>query len=99
MEVADDEQERKQGLMNRNSLPSQSGMLFVFDKPDIYAFWMKDTRIPLDMIWINGSGVIVDIQKAVPCLTDECESYVPAVSGSYVLEVNAGISDLLAIKT
>ena len=73
-------------------LPENSGMLFIFDKPDIYTFWMKNTLIPLDMIRINQDNQIVDIQEAIPCTTDICQTYPGKESASYVLEINKGLS-------
>ncbi len=98
VEIADDDGERMQWLMNRNSLPSQSGMLFVFEEEKIYPFWMKNTLIPLDMIWIDHDSKVVDIQTAQPCKEDPCSSYTPAGSGLYVLELNAGISQLIGLQ-
>jgi uncharacterized protein len=67
VEIADDEAERAQGLMNRESLPAGSGMLFVYDRPQDVAFWMKNTLIPLDMIFIDDAGRVTDVhENAVP---------------------------------
>ena len=98
-EIADSEQEREQWLMNRTYLSTQSGMLFVFPQEGKYSFWMKNTLIPLDMIWIDHHGRVVDIQTAQPCDSDPCPSYIPSHSGLYVLEVNAWISKLLWLQT
>jgi uncharacterized membrane protein (UPF0127 family) len=65
-------------------------MLFIFEEERIYPFWMKNTLIPLDMIWIDKNGKIIDIQIAEPCTQDPCRSYTPSGSGLYVLELNAG---------
>lgn len=98
IQIADNDQEREYGLMNRVVLPSQSGMLFVFEQQKIYPFWMKNTKIPLDMIWIDDNNRVVDIQTAQPCLVDPCMSYTPSGSWLYVLEINAWLSSLLWIK-
>jgi len=66
-------------------------MLFVFPQDGVYPFWMKDTLIPLDMIWINNNSRIVAIRTAHPCTTDsDCPNYNPGVISRYVLEINAG---------
>ena len=64
--------------MYREQLASQSGMLFVFEEEKIYPFWMKNTKIPLDMIWIDKTGTIIDIQTAQLCKEDPCPSYIPS---------------------
>lgn len=91
VEKAVNEQQRSRGLMYRRSLEKDRGMLFVFDNEDRYGFWMKNTRIPLDIIWIDSSGRIVHIARDVPpCKSRECPSYHPDSPARYVLEVNAG---------
>lgn len=99
IEVVDSDEKRKKWLMFRDFLPSQSWMLFVFEKEAIYPFWMKNTLIALDMIWIDKNWKIVDIKTAQPCTSDPCSTYVPLWSGLYVLEINAGISNLLWLHT
>tara|TARA_Y100000310_G_scaffold193365_1_gene193335 strand:- start:2029 stop:2448 length:420 start_codon:yes stop_codon:yes gene_type:complete len=88
VEIADDFSERTQGLMFRTSLNKNSGMLFVFEEEEKHAFWMKNTLIPLDMVFISEDLEIVDIKNAVPCEEDNCESYAPKEKAKYVLEVN-----------
>ena len=67
VEIADDEAERARGLMNRESLASGSGMLFVYDQPSDVAFWMKNTLIPLDMVFIDDAGRVTGVhENAVP---------------------------------
>lgn len=99
VELAKTEAEREKGLMNRKQLDKNSGMLFIFNKEGIYPFWMKDTLIPLDMIWIDGNSVVVFIAKNVqPCKSLICPIMNPKIGAKYVLEVNAGISKELGIK-
>jgi len=90
-EIADNESERRYGLMFRESLGEYSGMLFVFDREQPVSFWMRNTIIPLDMVFINESLDIVGIQhNAEPCKADPCTSYVSGVPVKYVLETNGG---------
>lgn len=88
-EVADDDQERSYGLMNRTYLPAYSGMLFVFEQAGPRSFWMKNTKIPLDIIWIDEKMKIIYIQHALPCTQDPCKGFWPMEDAKYVLEVNA----------
>jgi hypothetical protein len=92
IEVADTDSERAQGLMNRASLAADAGMLFVFDDGlKTRNFWMKDTLIPLDILFIAG-GTIVDIQTMVPCTAEPCPIYSSRAIADSALEVNAGFA-------
>jgi uncharacterized membrane protein (UPF0127 family) len=91
LEVVADEEQRAQGLMFRDQLRPNTGMLFVFPSDGEYSFWMKNTLIPLDMIWIDTSQTIVHIKRDVPpCKIENCPSYGPGVQSRYVLELAAG---------
>ena len=69
-------------------------MLFVFPGPSKAKFWMKNTLIPLDMIWLNSIGEIIYIKKtAPPCFSETCPTYGTDDLAQYVLEVNAGFAD------
>ena len=93
IEIADTPEKREIGLMNREFLTLNSGMLFVFEKEGIYNFWMKNTLIPLDMIWIDGNNKIIFIKEnAQPCKTKQCESFGSDKKAKYVLEINGGIA-------
>ncbi|MBI2106807.1 DUF192 domain-containing protein [Candidatus Woesearchaeota archaeon] len=89
-EVADTNEERINGLMYRKNLCDNCGMLFVFDDSDYRSFWMKNTLIPLDMIFIGENYVITDVKSAVPCLEEKCDTYSSTKKVKYVLEVNGG---------
>ncbi len=99
IEIADNDETRHRGLMYRQSLASDAWMLFVFDQSWIYPFRMKNTLIPLDMIWISDKNEVVDIQTAVPCITPECKLYSPVWSARYVLEINAWLAKQYNFKT
>jgi uncharacterized membrane protein (UPF0127 family) len=73
------------------------GMLFVFDKEDKYPFWMKGVDFPIDIIWINEKGRVVDAQTALPC-SMHCKNYVPGHPAMYVLEVPAGFAGEHGLK-
>jgi uncharacterized protein len=96
VEVADNEGERMQGLMYRFSMAENNGMFFIFEDEDLRAFWMKNTYIPLDIIYISAGNEIMSIQKYTqPQSTYSLPSEKPA---KYVLEVNAGFSDKYGLK-
>jgi len=92
VEIADNQNERNFGLMFREELDEDRGMIFVYEESDTYTFWMKNTLIPLDMIWINEDNVIVHIAEAEPCKADPCPTYGPEEPAKYILEVNQGFS-------
>lgn len=91
VEVVRTPKERMRGLQGRTSLGQDEGMLFIFDLNQPQRFWMKDTLIPLDMIWLDFARRVVHIEHNVPpCVNDPCPSYGPRAPVLYVLEVNAG---------
>lgn len=97
IEVADTSQKRAQGLSGRDHLNPDSGMLFIFDKPGKYQFWMKDMKIPLDMIFIN-QGQVVDFIRNVPppapnTPTTDLKIYQSVEDFNMQLEVPAGFID------
>lgn len=87
------------GLMYRDALAHDSGMLFVFPREEAFSFWMKDTFIPLDILFISRDKKVVTIHKnAAPCTTLVCPRYTATANALYVLEVNAGFADRYGIK-
>ncbi len=99
LELALTDEERAQGLMFRDALPADRGMLFVFEADEPVAFWMKDTFIPLDLIWLSAGGEVVWVLPDVPpCRSDPCPSYAPPKAGRAVLEVNAGFAAAHGIR-
>ncbi len=100
LEVANSSQEQAIGLMFRRSMPSDRGMVFNFSKPQPAQFWMKNTLIPLDMLFLN-KGIIKNIQIDVPpCKDEPCPSYGPKpdVLIDQVIELNAGRAVTLGLK-
>lgn len=99
VEVPDDAQEHMRGLMFRQHLPWNAGMLFRYSHEIPQTFWMKNTSIPLDMIFIGSSSEIVDIiENASPCEQDPCPTYPSDEPAQYVLEVNAGFVQQNGVK-
>lgn len=98
-EVADNAFKKMRGLMFRSSLGEIDGMLFPFDSEGYPGFWMMNTSIPLDIIWMNSTKHVVYIHKNTqPCTITNCPVYKPSASAQYVLEVNAGFTDAHNIK-
>lgn len=96
VELADDDAERSTGLMHRAQMNDDHGMLFDFHTPRRVAFWMRNTFIPLDMIFIKSDGEIVSIFENVPPLNDNTVG--PERPVRAVLELNAGMSRKLGLK-
>jgi uncharacterized membrane protein (UPF0127 family) len=93
VEVAADDPMREQGLMYRDHLAEDRGMIFMFPRNSEYSFWMKNTLIPLDMIWIDEAKRVVHVSAVVPpCQADPCPSYPPGVQARYVLELAKGVA-------
>ncbi len=100
VEIAKTFREMRMGLMYRYHLEVGKGMLFVYDKPATPSFWMKNTLIPLDMIFIGADRRIKTIhEKVLPCPENtECPQYSPDQEVQYVLEVPGGYSSLFKVK-
>ena len=90
VEVADSPDERATGLMNRESLPQDQGMVFLWEEPIEASFWMKDTLIPLSVGFWDEDGRILAILDMQPCEADPCPVYDPEVPFSGAIEVNQG---------
>ncbi|MDP2638895.1 MAG: DUF192 domain-containing protein [Candidatus Azambacteria bacterium] len=98
VEFAKTPEEWQKGLMNRISLAKNSGMLFIFPEEKTREFWMKDTLIPLDIIFISSKGRVNEIITLNPCQESEiCQPYSSISPAQYVLEINAGSATKLRI--
>ena len=96
VEIADDPRERAQGLMNVEEMAPLEGMLFIYERPQAVSFWMENTLIPLDMIFVDRDGLVLNVHSnAIPL------DRTPIPGGSpdivYVLEVNGGMAESLGI--
>ena len=91
-EIADTQEKRERGLMFREHLGENKGMFFAFDNEGTYAFWMKNTLIPLDIIFISKDLNIVEIIHAEPCEEDPCKTYETTKYAKYVLEINGNFT-------
>ena len=96
IEIADNDFERQLGLMKRKSMEERQGMLFIFPFESMQSFWMRNTLISIDMIFVNIQKEIVTIHKNTKILSDQ--SYPSTKPAIYVIEVVAGLTDKFNIK-
>ena len=102
IEVARASQERSQGLMNRESLDPDAAMLFVFQEEAYRSFWMKNTLIHLDILFLDSSGVVVDVQTMSPQIgvpDSQLTRYRSAAPARYAIELNAGLANELGVES
>ena len=100
VEISDTPEKREQGLMQRKSIPKNYGMLFLFEEEGPQSFWMKNTLVKLDIIFIDRSKRVLKIyQNVPPCRKEPCESYICYEAVKYVLEIGGGRSAELKLKT
>lgn len=95
LEIARTLDERKKGLSGKNSICDNCGMLFIFEKPEEYSFWMKDMKFSIDIIWIMNEKIVY-IAQNIPY--NYKESISPDVLADKVLEINGGISKKLSLR-
>lgn len=100
VELADDDAERARGLMFRDAMADDRGMLFIHDTQEPQAYWMKNTRIALDILYFDNDRKLVSQQRGVPpcSLGDACPSYPSNAPARYVLELNAGQAEKLQLQ-
>lgn len=100
VEIADDEAERARGLMFRDEMAADRGMLFIHDYEEPLAYWMKNTHIPLDILYFDHDLKLVGEQRDVPPCTagNACPSYPSNAPAIYVLELNAGQAAKIGLK-
>lgn len=97
VEIAITPEERARGLMFRENLDDNRGMLFIFEEEDIHPFWMRNTLIPLDIIWIDSNNKVVFISRNTQPCGETCPIIEPDEQSIYVLEINAGISERIGL--
>jgi uncharacterized membrane protein (UPF0127 family) len=98
-ELAVSDEERARGLMFREKILPDQGMLFVFEREDLHSFWMKNTLVTLDMLWLDSQRRVIHVEANVPpCKEDPCPSYGPGIPARYVLELKGGSAAANGIK-
>ena len=98
VELAETRDEQTLGLMFRDSLPEDGGMLFLFPVEAMRSFWMRNTRIPLDILYFDAKLRLVNMHTAKPCRTARCPVYLSTAPAQYVLELNAGTASELGVQ-
>jgi len=98
IEIAEDNAAREHGLMDRESMPADHGMLFIFQDDAMRAFWMKNCKFPQDMLFFDAQRKLISVQRNVPaCTADPCPAYSSGAPARYVLELNAGQAEKLGV--
>lgn len=100
VELAETPEAQERGLMFRDSMAEDHGMLFIFPENAPRSFWMKNCKFPQDMLFFDDTMRLVSVQKRVPaCYSDPCPSYSSGAPAKYVLELNAGQADKLGVQS
>jgi uncharacterized protein len=100
LEIVATPEVRAQGLMFRESLESGRGMVFLFPKPSVESFWMKNCNFPIDIVWLDEQRRVIFVsEKVPPCREDPCPTYGPGLPSLYVLEIPAGAAAREGVRT
>lgn len=95
IEIAKTSRQRSQGLMFRESLDIRQGMLFVYPQSGNYRIWMKNTLIPLSVIWLDENETVIEVKILPPCKLDPCQSYGVSKPAKYIIELS---SEVMGVK-
>jgi hypothetical protein len=99
VEVAKSKKEKRTGLMGKETLAENKGMIFLYSKPGIHSFWMKNTLVPLDIIWLDKNQHVIYIKhNAQPCENGDCPSFGPDRPAKYVLEIQGGEAEKIGLE-
>ena len=98
-DLVSSEEDRARGLMFRDTINEDQGMLFVFESEGLYSFWMKNMNFSIDILWLDEQKRIVHVEKNVPpCKKEPCPSYATTIPAKYVLELKAGSIEKRELK-
>ncbi len=98
-ELAVTDEERQRGLMYREKINADQGMLFIFKEESIKSFWMKNMKFSIDIIWLDREKRIIHIERRVPsCPEEPCPTYSSRIPAMYILEMKAGSADQNKLK-
>jgi len=99
VELAISTTERSRGLMHRGSLAANTGMLFIYSEPQTVSFWMKETLIPLDLLFFDKDGQLIELHHNIqPCKVSACKTYTNKKPAQFALEFAAGTAKKMGIK-
>ncbi len=90
LEIARSERQRNHGLMFRDRLEERRGMLFIYPRSGDHRIWMKNTLIPLTVVWVDEGNKVIGVRKLPPCAYDPCPSYGVSAPSKYILELSSG---------
>ncbi len=90
LEIARSAKQRNHGLMFRDHLDERQGMLFIYPRSGNHRIWMKNTLIPLTVVWVDESNEVIGIKKLFPCDYDPCPTYGVSIPSKYILELSSG---------
>ncbi len=94
LEIADNPNLRRQGLMFRSELSKHAGMIFIYPETGHHRIWMKNTHIPLTVVWIDDKATVIGIKKLQPCKQESCPSYGIQLASKFIIELNVNFDDL-----
>lgn len=94
VELADTQELKRQGLMNRKTMPGSHGLLMIFKHDKLVPIWMKNMQFPIDVVWLSSEGVVIDIKTLPVCKEMPCKVFYPAQPARFVLEVGASLFPL-----
>ena len=94
VEIAKTSNQRQQGLMYRESLDISEGMLFIYPRPGNHRIWMKNTLVPLSVVWLDDNEIVIEVKNLLPCKLDPCASYGVPEPAKYIIELSSEVKGI-----